>query len=114
MLVARIRPLAEITDRESLMYALAKRLHFSRMRCPFATEAASPKMKRWLNQIEDWRPGFKISFLRFFLKELRPRLPEQGREPLRACARCGAPTSREVCSFCRLLDLVRAGSPCKE
>ena len=66
--------------------------------------------KEALNAIELQSPGSKHDFYFGFLKRASERfLPEAEAEQddLVACAKCGAPTTGEVCAFCKLVD--RAG-----
>ena len=61
--------------------------------------------KEALDAIEDRSPGSKAAFVFGFLDRAQPRFAPDAveeREELRPCVSCGAPTTTEVCAFCRL------------
>lgn len=63
--------------------------------------------KEALNAIETQSPGSKHDFYFGFLKRASERfLPEAEAEQddLLSCVKCGAPTTGEVCAFCKLVD----------
>lgn len=71
--------------------------------------------KAALNDIEAASPGAKHSFYFGFLDRAAAHFApeaEADRVELGACASCGAPTTAEVCAFCRLVD--RAGGALPE
>ena len=70
--------------------------------------------KAALNGIEATSPGTKASFYLGFLERMAPLLAGRSRaavEGLHACARCGAPTTGDVCAFCRLVDVAVGARP---
>ena len=63
--------------------------------------------KEALNVIEEQSPGSKHAFYFGFLEKASPLFtPEAAseQERLQQCARCGTPTTGEVCAFCRLVE----------
>lgn len=64
-----------------------------------------------LNTMEDRAPGTKAQFFATFQDNLLPLLSdlaEEERGAVRACSRCGSPTTAEVCAFCRLRERAAA------
>jgi tRNA(Ile)-lysidine synthase TilS/MesJ len=62
--------------------------------------------KEALNAIEDQSPGTKAAFYSGFLSRASHLfVPEAQAEQLelRPCASCGAPTTGDVCAFCKLV-----------
>ena len=60
--------------------------------------------------IEEQSPGSKHAFYFGFLEKASPFFtPEAAseQEQLQQCARCGTPTTAEVCAFCRLVERAR-------
>ena len=56
-------------------------------------------------------PGSKHDFYFGFLARASDRFTqtaEDVQEQLRACERCGAPTTGDVCAFCRLVERATA------
>lgn len=63
--------------------------------------------KEALNSVEESSPGTKHAFYFGFLDRAHARFASaalDGGQPLSSCARCGAPTTAEVCAFCRLVE----------
>lgn len=67
------------------------------------------RYKEILNQIEERTPGAKATFYLQFLHEMLPVLEgvaEEERASVGTCSRCGAPSSSEICAFCKLVERV--------
>ena len=63
--------------------------------------------KEALNAIEEQSPGSKHSFYFGFLEKASPLFTPTAaseKEQLQRCARCGTPTTGDVCAFCRLVE----------
>lgn len=70
--------------------------------------------KSVLNELERTSPGTKASFYLNFLDNMAPILASRRAavvEALNLCERCGAPTTGDVCAFCRLVDTASAHAP---
>jgi uncharacterized protein (TIGR00269 family) len=106
----KVKPLVRLTERETAAYCIIRGIDYLVDECPMAEGNRHLGYKAALNEIEKTSPGAKHSFYFGFLSRAADRFAEESaidREELRACASCGAPTSAEVCAFCRLVD--RAG-----
>jgi hypothetical protein len=67
--------------------------------------------KEALNLIETTSPGSKHDFYFGFLARASERFTPEAEDvqgQLNACERCGAPTTGEVCAFCRLVERATA------
>ncbi|NOY10870.1 MAG: adenine nucleotide alpha hydrolase family protein [Archaeoglobi archaeon] len=93
-IVTRVRPLYEMSERENMVYVLAKGLPFLNEECP---NAPSTKWKEIVYEIERKVPGFRVSVLRNLARERRDREDEE----FRYCRICGEITTSSVCQFCR-------------
>lgn len=70
--------------------------------------------KEALNAIELQSPGSKHDFYFGFLKRASDRFvpeAEAEQDDLVPCATCGAPTTGEVCAFCKLVDRASGHEP---
>ena len=59
-------------------------------------------------------PSSKAAFYLGFLERMAPLLADQSRAvagDLNECARCGEPTTGEICAFCRLVETASAHDP---
>jgi recombinational DNA repair protein RecR len=64
-----------------------------------------------LNAIEVQSPGSKAAFYFSFVDRVAPRFAAEtvaARDDLATCASCGAPTTGDVCAFCKLVERTTA------
>ncbi len=102
-LVKKVKPLCELTERETAAYAIITGMPYHRAECPYSRGATSRVYKRALNLIEYNSPGTKLRFYREFLKEARGLFSREEVE-LEECPSCGYPTTHPPCAFCRLKE----------
>jgi uncharacterized protein (TIGR00269 family) len=104
-LVRKVKPLYRLSEREAAAYCVIERIDYILEECPMAKGAKSLLYKDALNALEEAQPGAKQRFLMGYLKQGRTALGV-GEAPvvLRECARCGSPTTAEVCAYCRLVE----------
>ncbi|MBI2460918.1 MAG: TIGR00269 family protein [Candidatus Rokubacteria bacterium] len=108
--VRRVKPFFRISERETAAYAFLRGIDYIVEECPFSRGATSLVYKEVLNRLEEHSPGAKAAFFTTFLQRARPAFERLEEVELRDCARCGQPTTAEVCAFCRLAERVkRAG-----
>ena len=106
-LVRKVKPLYRLSERETAAYAIISRIDYILEECPMARGAKSLAYKDMLNALEEEQPGAKHRFLVGFLKEGRAALRTGEFDQaagLRECARCGQPTTGELCAYCRMAD----------
>jgi len=107
--VGRIRPLYEVYERESFLYAYVNGIPFIHDECPNVNhESLELQLKGKLNEIEEKRPGIKITMVRGLARRIKdfPR-PEYR---VVKCRYCGLLSSDGVCSFCKLTKKI-TGEP---
>lgn len=92
-IVARVKPLFEISEKENMLYVLTKKIPFTPVECPFAP---NPDWKEIVYEIERKKPGFVKNFVRGLVK------PSEKFEEVSYCKICGEVASGEICAFCRL------------
>ncbi|OIO25060.1 TIGR00269 family protein [Candidatus Micrarchaeota archaeon CG1_02_55_22] len=97
--VKRIKPLIYNLERECALYCLLQDLPFHRAECPYSKEAFRGKVKTFLNEAENERPGVKFSILNSALS--MPNKTEKKGERVQ-CAECGEPCNNKVCRTCQL------------
>ena len=103
----KVKPLVRLGEREMAAYCVLTGIDYIVEECPMAAGNKHLGYKEALNAIEIQSPGSKHDFYFGFLKRASGRfLPEAEAEQddLTACVRCGAPTTGEVCAFCKLVD----------
>lgn len=116
-MVRKAKPLCRFYEREMAAYALLRGIEYIYDECPYATGSKSIYYKELLNQLEEERPGAKLTFYLSFLQAKENGLfaspqnddPEMGEvgsggEVLTQCPSCGQPTTVPgKCAFCRLV-----------
>ena len=108
----KVKPLVRMGEREMAAYCVLRGIDYIVEECPMAEGNKHLGYKAALNAIEEGSPGSKAAFYFGFLdRGARHFLPEveEERAGLRSCASCGAPTTGEVCAFCKLVEKTAAG-----
>lgn len=111
----KVKPLIRLGERETAAYCIVKGIDYLVDECPMAAGNKHLSYKSALNEIEAMSPGAKHSFYFGFLDRAASFFAVEAsidREGLGACASCGAPTTSEICAFCRLVT--RAGGQLPE
>ena len=106
----KVKPLVRLSERETAAYCIIKGIDYLVDECPMAQGNRHLGYKAALNDIEAGSPGAKHSFYFGFLDRAASRFAAEAsidRDDLGACASCGAPTTNDICAFCRLVE--RAG-----
>lgn len=99
--VPRIKPLREIPERETALYAWLKGLPFRSGSCPYAS-GLRLEARHFLNRLEMLSPGVKFSVLHTYDKVI-PRIREAGaKSTIKKCVSCGEPTPGAKCRTCEL------------
>ena len=110
----KAKPLVRLTERETAAWCLVGGIDYVVEECPIAAGNRHLAYKESLNAIEATSPGSKASFYLGFLERMTPLLADRSAAAvgeLHECERCGAPTTGEVCAFCRLVDKAAAHVP---
>jgi uncharacterized protein (TIGR00269 family) len=114
----KVKPLVRLGEREMAAYCVLQGIDYIVEECPMAEGNRHLRYKEALNDIEVASPGAKHDFYFGFLARASDRFTpdaEAEQEQLTSCHQCGAPTTGEVCAFCRLVDRDRcAGVPGRE
>jgi len=102
-LVKRVKPLCEVPEKETALYAYLKKIEFQSTPCPYASTALRNDIRTMLNRMEERHAGVKFTIFRS-MERIRPALEKTAKaEKLRDCKVCGEPTTDEVCKPCRML-----------
>ena len=107
----KVKPLVRLTERETAAWCIVRGIDYQVEECPMAAGNRHLGYKAALNDLERTSPGTKAAFYLGFIERMAPLLAGRSRaavEGLGACTRCGAPTTGEVCAFCRLVETASA------
>ena len=103
-LARKVKPLYRLAERDSAAYAIIERIDYIVEECPMAVGAKSLAYKDTLNALEETQPGLKYQFLVGFLRQGRKAVKTEDPVQIRECAKCGQPTTAEVCAYCRMVE----------
>jgi tRNA-5-methyluridine54 2-sulfurtransferase len=105
----RVKPLVRMGERETAAYCVVQRIDYIVEECPMAAGNRHLRYKETLNALEEHTPGAKATFYLQFLEQMQPLLDgvaAEERALVGTCTRCGAPSSAEICAFCKLVERV--------
>lgn len=103
-MVPRIKPLWLVKEKEVGTWAIMNEIPVHLAECPYAHQSLRSRLKNYLNQLEEERPGTKLNLLNFFQKNLRNL--DQKRIKLHRCQRCNEPSSVPVCKACEIQEFL--------
>jgi uncharacterized protein (TIGR00269 family) len=109
-LLKKVKPLFRLAEREMAAYCVLKNIDYIVEECPMSKDAKQLVYKDMLNRLEETIPGTKQNFYLEFLKRPRTDISELD-EKLKDCIRCGHPTSGEVCSYCKMVEILASRIP---
>jgi tRNA-5-methyluridine54 2-sulfurtransferase len=100
----KVKPLVRLAERETAAYCVLTGIDYVVEECPMAAGNRHLGYKEVLNDLERRSPGTKAAFFHGFVDRGAPRFarPDGDQADLQPCQTCGAPTTGEVCAFCRL------------
>jgi tRNA-5-methyluridine54 2-sulfurtransferase len=102
----KVKPLIRLAERETAAYCVLRGIDYIVEECPMAGGNKHLGYKDALNAIELQSPGSKAAFYFTFvdrISALFASAAEEDRDALRPCTGCGAPSTAELCAFCRLV-----------
>jgi uncharacterized protein (TIGR00269 family) len=108
--VPRAKPLRDVPEKEVALYAHLRDLPVHMAECPHASEAYRGEVRDLLLSLEEDHPGTRHSIMSGYeeLARLASETQEgEGGPALGECERCGAPTTRDLCRKCDLVEAVR-------
>jgi uncharacterized protein (TIGR00269 family) len=110
--VPRAKPLRDVPEKEVALYAHLRDLPAHITECPHASEAYRGEIQSLLLEMEESHPGTRHSILAGYeelaeLAAMRYRDDGDGTDrDFGECDRCGAPTARDRCRKCYLVEAV--------
>jgi uncharacterized protein (TIGR00269 family) len=110
----KVKPLVRLTERETAAWCIVRDIDYEVEECPLAAGNRHLQHKAVLNDLESRSPGAKAAFYLNFLDNMAPLLAGKRTaevDALSRCRRCGAPTTGELCAFCRLVEVASAHEP---
>ena len=111
----KVKPLVRLTERDTAAYCLMRGIDYLVDECPMAAGNKHLSYKAALNDIEVDSPGAKHAFFFGFLDRAADRFAAPTGEDadviITPCERCGAPSSNDICAFCRLTERATQAVP---
>jgi uncharacterized protein (TIGR00269 family) len=110
----KVKPLIRLTEREMAAWCIVRGIDYLVDECPMALGNKHLAYKESLNAIELQSPGSKAAFYLNFLDNMAPLLSGRSAadtDGLQSCSSCGAPTTGDLCAFCRVAEKASAHEP---
>ena len=112
----KAKPLVRLAERETAAYCVLQGIDYVVEECPMAAGNRHLGYKEALDSVERSSAGTKHAFYFGFLQRAADLFAAgvaegQGKADLGRCARCGAPSAAEVCTFCRLVERSAGAEP---
>ena len=110
----KVKPLVRLTEREMAAWCIVRGIDYLVDECPMALGNRHLAYKEALNAIEQQSPGSKAAFYLNFLENMAPLLVGRSAaatDSLQSCSSCGAPTTGDLCAFCRVVAKASAHEP---
>jgi len=109
-MIPRAKPLRDVPEKEVALYAQLRELPVHMAECPHSSEAFRGEIQDLLLQLEENHPGTRHSIMAGYEELAGIAADEYGDEDrdVGECEECGAPTTREKCRKCALVDAVNA------
>jgi uncharacterized protein (TIGR00269 family) len=105
-LIQKVKPICEVPERESALYAYVKGVAFQSTPCPYAGEALRNDIRNLINRIEERHAGTKYTVYKS-IEKLRPAIASTlAKGEFKECKECGEPAAGELCMACQLLKQV--------
>jgi len=105
-LVQKVKPLCEIPERESALYAYVRGFAFQSTPCPYAGEALRNDIRGLLNRMEERHAGTKFTVFQS-MERIRPALAGLRKKgEFKECKECGDPSAGDLCMACQLLKQI--------
>ncbi len=102
--IPRVKPIMEISERDTVAYAYFQKLPFVDMPCPYATEAYRNDIREFLGRMEHKRPGTLLAVLHSGDAIAESLIHDQVPQKRGVCERCGDPTTGRICKTCQILE----------
>ena len=98
-MVGRIKPLYELTEKESMIYCLLKELPVHLDDCPFSVGNPQIAFKE-----QGVSRHAKLNTIKTLRKLKKGYDTQEYDDQVVMCGRCGYPTTKRVCLFCRVMN----------
>ena len=101
----RIKPMMEIYEEETALFAYISNIPFQSISCPYMHEGLRSEVRDFLNQLEVKHPGMKYVLFSSCIEVISHLdFSKAGTKP---CSICGKPSSSGVCGVCRMTKLIK-------
>ena len=106
--IPRIKPLAEVPERETALYAYASAAPFQTIPCPHGHNALRGDIRVMLNRLELKHRGLKHTISRSIERLSETAEGTTRRRAFQACKLCSDPTPNDICEACLMLRTFKA------
>ncbi|MBD3204578.1 TIGR00269 family protein [Candidatus Woesearchaeota archaeon] len=101
----RIKPLYFCSEKEIKIYSILNKITSRFTECPYVEEAYRMKVRDFLNDYEQKKPGTKKNIIESFLSMKKNYVSETKENTY--CERCGEPSASDICNTCKLIKEIK-------
>ena len=105
-LVPRMLPIRIIPEKEVALYAILKNIKYHDGECPYTINALRGDFKEVIDNLEFKHPGTRHSILSSYDEINEILIEKYPPTELNKCAKCGEPTSQNLCKVCILKNRI--------
>ena len=106
--VRRIKPFYFLTEKEVITFAYINNILDKYVECPNSILGYRRTIQETLNDLENKYPGTKHNVISSFLSVLPLLKKSFESAEIKKCKLCNAPTSKEICQACVLLERIKS------
>ncbi|MDH4212518.1 MAG: TIGR00269 family protein [Candidatus Thorarchaeota archaeon] len=105
--VPRVKPLAELTERDIVAYSHHLEIPYHDVPCPYAEDAYRNDVRHFLNEMEYRRPGTLLAVLRSSEAMVSAFRNIPAEWQFLSCEKCNNPSPTRICKACEMLNNIR-------
>lgn len=107
LFIPRIKPFYFLTEREVAAYSFIKKFPVPYSECPYSVSSYRADVRDMINDFTSKHPQTKHAVINSFIESLHILKRVYSDSEIRTCKVCKEPTSGDVCSVCKLLELIK-------
>ncbi len=108
--IRKVKPLIGLYEKEIIFYALQRGIPFQSIECPYMHESIRTEIRKFLNQLEESRPGLKYNIYNSVLKISAGLKAQTSHKELTKCLLCERQSTNKICSVCKTISMLSGPS----
>jgi len=102
--VTRIKPLYQVSEKESESYSKVKGFKVKYTKCPCSVDAFRREFREMVGPYSEKHPDAIYNIMKFYMSEFYTKKDQFKGATVNICENCGEPTSKKVCKNCEIIE----------